>query len=76
MNPILFALFTICPLVAWFELQRGPDAFKEGFSVGFLLESSLFNKLKKEAFWRPFFNASPGPRSFEAARGTVVESDP
>ena len=72
---IRFALFTIRPLVARFELQRGPDASKEGFLVGFPIESSLFNKLKKETFWRPYFYASPGPRSFAAARGTVVESD-
>ena len=49
---IRFALFTIRPLLmlARFELQRGTDALKEGFSAGFLIVSSLFNKLKKEIF--------------------------
>ena len=38
--------------------------------------SSLFDKFKKDVFWKPFFKkASCGPPSFGAARGSAVESD-
>ena len=32
------------------NLQGGPDALKDGFSVGLLIMSSLFNKLNTEIF--------------------------
>ena len=72
---IRFALFTIRPLVARFELTWRPWCIKKGRVAGFHIISSLFNKLKKDVIWRPFLKASRGPLSFASARGTVVESD-
>ena len=58
---IRFALFTIRPLVAWFEVTKWPWWIKKGRVAGFHIISSLFNKLKKDVICKPFLKASRGP---------------